>query len=251
MTKSKEPPYCHPELGSGSHTSGFSNKSRVTDPGGLNLDDRCLLFFVKYPETGKVKSRLASVIGNDLAAKLYRGLIMQMLSTLKTGDFPFYICFHPKNALKGLKEWLGNKHHYIPQKGKELGERMRNGFIEAFSMGHKRVVLIGSDIPDLPLEFIERAFTSLATKDVVIGPAYDGGYYLIGFKDRTFSPQIFEGIVWGTGNVFDETMQPLKKLGQKVHVLPYQRDIDTVDDLEISEKVQKSLITPIRNRLHR
>jgi len=195
------------------------------------LDDRCLLFFVKYPEKGKVKSRLASVIGDEPAAKLYRDFIIQMLSTLKTGDFPLYICLYPKNALKGLKEWLGNKHHYIPQKGKELGERMRNGFMEAFSMGHKRVVLIGSDIPDLPLEFVEEAFTSLKKKDAVIGPALDGGYYLIGFKDKTFSPQVFERMAWGTETVFDETMKALKKLRRKVHTLPYQRDIDTVEDL--------------------
>ncbi len=178
-----------------------------------------------------MKSRLASVIGDEPAAKLYRDFIMQMLSNFKTGDFRLYICFHPKSALKGLKEWLGNKHHYIPQKGKELGERMRNGFIEAFSMGHKSVVLIGSDIPDLPLEFVEEAFTSLKKKDAVIGPALDGGYYLIGFKDKTFSPQVFDGMAWSTDTVFDETMQALKKLRRKVHTLPYQRDIDTVEDL--------------------
>jgi rSAM/selenodomain-associated transferase 1 len=204
----------------------------VTDPGGLNLDDRCLLFFVKYPEKGKVKSRLASVIGEQPAAKLYRGFIMQMLSTLKTGDFPLSICFYPKNSLKALKEWLGSQYHYIPQKGKDLGERMRNAFTEAFKIGFTRVVLIGSDIPDLPLEFIEEALTSLKTMDAVIGPALDGGYYLIGFKEKTFSPQVFKGIAWGTENVFDETMQTLKKLRRKVYTLPYQRDIDTVEDLK-------------------
>jgi rSAM/selenodomain-associated transferase 1 len=195
------------------------------------LDDRCLLFFVKYPAKGKVKSRLAAVIGDEPAAKLYTDFLMQMLSTLKTGDFPFYICFHPRSALKDLKEWLGNKHHYIPQKGKGLGERMKNGFIEAFSMGHERAVLIGSDIPDLPLDFVEEAFASLKKKDAVIGPALDGGYYLIGFNDKTFSPQVFEGMAWGTETVFDETRKALKKLRRKVHTLPYQRDIDTVEDL--------------------
>jgi glycosyltransferase A (GT-A) superfamily protein (DUF2064 family) len=108
---------------------------------------------------------------------------------------------------------------------------MRNAFIEAFEMGFRRVVLIGSDIPDLPLDFIEEAFTSLKESDVVIGPAYDGGYYLIGFKDKTFSPQIFEGITWGTKNVFDQTMKKLKRSRRVVHILPYHRDIDTMDDL--------------------
>jgi hypothetical protein len=108
---------------------------------------------------------------------------------------------------------------------------MRNGFTEAFEMSFKRVVLIGSDIPDMLLEFIEEAFTSLKKKDAVIGPALDGGYYLIGFKEKTFSPQVFEGMAWGTETVFDETMQALKKLHRKIHTLPYQRDIDTVEDL--------------------
>ena len=197
----------------------------------MKSDDRCLLFFIKSPEKGKVKSRLASVIGDKPAANLYRDFITQMLSTLKRGDFPFYICFYPKNALKGLREWLGGQYQYIPQKGKDLGERMRNGFIGAFEIGFRRVVLIGSDIPDLPLEFVEEAFTSLKKKDAVIGPALDGGYYLIGFKDKTFSPQVFEGMAWGTETVFGETMNILKKLMQNVHTLPYRRDIDTIEDL--------------------
>jgi rSAM/selenodomain-associated transferase 1 len=195
------------------------------------FDDRCLLFFMKSPEKGKVKSRLAGVIGDGLAVKLYKKFAMQMLSTLQKGDFPFHVCFYPEDALMGLKEWLGDQYRYIPQKGKNLGERMRNGFMEAFDMGFKRVVLIGSDIPDLPMEFIQEAFTFLKKSDVVIGPAYDGGYYLIGFKDNTFSPQIFEGITWGTKGVFDQTMKKLRRFRRVVYTLRYRRDIDTVEDL--------------------
>ena len=198
----------------------------------IKLDDRCLLFFVKNPERGKVKSRLAATIGDDSAVSLYKNLVAQMLSTLKEGTFPLYICFFPKNAQKPIKNWLGREYHYIPQNGKDLGERMRNGFIDGFAMGHRRVVLIGSDIPDLPLGFIKEAFASLRKKDAVVGPAYDGGYYLIGFKDKTFSPQVFEGMAWGTQNVFDETMKKLKRSRRVVHTLPYLRDIDTAKDLK-------------------
>jgi glycosyltransferase A (GT-A) superfamily protein (DUF2064 family) len=109
---------------------------------------------------------------------------------------------------------------------------MKNSFVEAFKMGSKRVVLIGSDIPDLPLEFIEEAFSSLKKEDAVIGPAYDGGYYLIGFKEKTFSPKAFDGMAWGTETVFNETMKVLKGLRQKIHTLPYQKDIDTIEDLK-------------------
>ena len=196
------------------------------------MDDRCLLFFVKYPEKGKVKSRLAAVIGDDSAVSLYKNLVAQMLSTLKEGTFPLYICFFPKNAQKPIKNWLGREYHYIPQNGKDLGERMRNGFIDGFAMGYKRVVLIGSDIPDLPMKYIEEAFKSLKEMDAVIGPAFDGGYYLIGFRDKSFFPQLFEGIAWGTENVFDETMKKLKRFKRAVHTLPYHRDIDTAEDLK-------------------
>jgi rSAM/selenodomain-associated transferase 1 len=198
----------------------------------VKLDDRCLLFFVKNPERGKVKSRLAAVIGGDSAVRLYKNLVVQMLSTLKEGTFPLYICFFPKSAQKPTKNWLGSEYCFIPQNGKDLGERMRNGFIEAFEMGFKRVVLIGSDIPDLPLEFIEEAFITLNKNDVVIGPAFDGGYYLIGFKDKSFFPQLFEGIAWGTQNVFGETIEKLKRFRRVVHTLPYLRDIDTAEDLK-------------------
>lgn len=212
----------------------------------VKLEDRCLLFFVKKPERGKVKSRLAAVIGGDSAVRLYKNLVAQMLSTLREGTFPLYICFFPKNAQKPIKNWLGREYCYLPQNGTDLGERMRNGFMEAFEMGFKRVVLIGSDIPDLPLELIEEAFTSLHKNDVVIGPAFDGGYYLIGFKDKTFSPQVFEGIAWGTQNVFDETMKKLKRFRRVVHTLPYQRDIDTVEDLMHLDK-RTSVNSPSEN----
>jgi rSAM/selenodomain-associated transferase 1 len=198
----------------------------------MKCNDRCLLFFLKNPERGKVKSRLAAVIGDDSAVRLYKNLVAQMLSTLKEGTFPLYICFFPKSAQKPIRNWLGKEYRYMPQHGKDLGERMRNGFFDAFGMGYKRAVLIGSDIPDLPMECIEESFISLNKNDAVIGPAFDGGYYLIGFKDQTFSPQVFGGIAWGTKDVFAETIEKLKRFGRAVHTLPYQRDIDTAEDLK-------------------
>jgi hypothetical protein len=198
----------------------------------MKLNDRCLLFFVKYPEKGKVKSRLADSIGDDSAVSVYKNIVDQMLSTLKKGTFSLYICFSPRSAQNPIKNWLGREYRYMPQHGKDLGERMRNGFIDGFAMGHKRVALIGSDIPDLSINYIEEAFKSLKEVDAVIGPAFDGGYYLIGFNQSTFSPQVFEGIAWGTETVFDETVKKLKRFRRTVHTLPYQRDIDTAEDLK-------------------
>jgi rSAM/selenodomain-associated transferase 1 len=190
-----------------------------------------LLFFIKNPEKGKVKTRLASAVGDEMAVRLYRRFLLETLFTLNRGTFLFYLCFYPENSLSDLKGWLGDDYLYMPQKGEDLGKRMKNGFIDAFAMNFKRVVLIGSDIPDLPLEFIEEAFTSLQEKDVVIGPSIDGGYYLIGFKDKNFSIRVFEGIPWSTKRVFEETMEVLKQEGLTVHTLQPWRDIDTIDDL--------------------
>ena len=196
------------------------------------MDDRCLLFFLRNPEKGKVKTRLASALGDEMAVRLYRRFLLETLFTLNRGTFLFYLCFYPENSLSDLKGWLEDDYLYMPQKGEDLGERMKNGFIDAFAMNFKRVVLIGSDIPDLPLEFIEEAFTSLQEKDVVIGPSLDGGYYLIGFKDKNFSLRVFEGIPWSTKRVFEETMKILKQEGLTVHTLQPWRDIDTIDDLK-------------------
>jgi rSAM/selenodomain-associated transferase 1 len=191
-----------------------------------------LLFFIKNPEKGKVKTRVASAMGDKMAMKLYRRFLLEMLFTLNKGTFLFYLCFHPENSLNDLKDWLGDHYLYTPQMGENLGQRMKNGFVEAFSMNFKRVVLIGSDIPDLPLEFIEEAFNSLGEKDAVIGPSFDGGYYLIGFRDKTFSPQVFDGIPWSTEKVFEETMKVLEKERLTVHTLQLLRDIDTIEDLK-------------------
>jgi hypothetical protein len=198
-----------------------------------------LLFFIKDPGKGKVKTRLASAIGDKMAVKLYRRFLFEMLFTLNRGTFLFYLCYYPENSLTELKHWLGDHYLYMPQGGENLGERMKNGFAEAFSMSFKRVVLIGSDIPDLPLEFIEDAFKSLDEKDAVVGPSFDGGYYLIGFTNKTFSPRVFDGIHWSTGSVFEETLKVLKQEGLTVHTLQPLRDIDTVEDLRIRELRKK------------
>jgi rSAM/selenodomain-associated transferase 1 len=203
------------------------------------LDDRCLLFFIKNPEKGKVKTRLASAVGGEMAVRLYKRFLLEMLSTLNKGTFLFYLCLYPADALEDLRKWLGEEYLYMTQQGEDLGERMKNGFMEALAMKFKRVVLIGSDIPDLPLEFIEEAFTSLQEKDVVIGPSLDGGYYLIGFKDKTFSARVFEGIHWSTESVFEKTLKVLKQEGLTVHTLQPLRDIDTVEDLRIRDLQRK------------
>lgn len=180
-----------------------------------------------------MKTRLASAIGERAAVKLYKQFLLEMLSTLNKGTFLFYICFQPQDSLNDLKNWLGEDYLYMPQIGENLGERMKNAFIEAFAMKFRRVLLIGSDIPDLPLEFIDAAFEYLDRGGVVIGPSIDGGYYLIGFRDDMFLPRVFEKIPWSTDKVFSETMKILENEKLTVYALEPLRDIDTAEDLAI------------------
>ncbi len=195
------------------------------------MDDRCLLFFVKDPAHGAVKTRLASAVGKTIAQDLYVNFIHDMLSQLEKADYPFFICVHPEDALERLKTLLGEKHQYLPQSGDDLGQKMEYCINNAFSIGFRRVLLIGSDVPDLPEEIIGNAFTSLKVVDSVIGPSLDGGYYLIGFHRNNFLPEAFSGIQWGTDKVLGQTLEILKRHGRTTHLSPTWQDVDTIEDL--------------------
>ncbi len=195
-------------------------------------DDRCILFFMKYPEKGKVKTRLSKEIGEVITVELYKNFVLDLLLMLEKIGIHLWVCFYPNNSQERLIRWLGKQYCYMPQKGEDLGQRMKNSFIQAFDKGYRRAIVIGSDSPDLPVAFINEAFLYLKTNDVVIGPALDGGYYLIGFRYDTFLAEVFEGINWSTDTVFGETMNILEKAGRKIHILPKWSDIDTLADLK-------------------
>jgi hypothetical protein len=120
----------------------------------------------------------------------------------------------------------------MPQKGNDLGDRMKNAFELVFSQGFHNTLLIGSDSPDLPNLLIDETLEALKDYDAVVGPSHDGGYYLIAFKRDTFLPQVFSGVTWGTSEVFEQTMGILRKANLTVHTLPVWGDIDTIDDLK-------------------
>ena len=122
-------------------------------------------------------------------------------------------------------------YEYLPQQGGDLGKRMSKAFRDGFAAGHRQILLVGSDIPDLPAQIIHDGFASLKQHGAVIGPAHDGGYYLIGFRPDCFLPDIFTGIRWGTGDVFEKTMALFRLGNQDVSILPSWRDIDTLEDL--------------------
>jgi rSAM/selenodomain-associated transferase 1 len=192
---------------------------------------KCILVFVKLPETGKVKARLSRDLDEDAVCSLYNFFVLDLLDTLKRGSYTFRICFYPPETEEKVAHWLGRDLFYMPQAGKDLGERMKNAFINTFSQGYSEVLLIGSDIPDLQGGIIEEAFEGLKKNEAVVGPAFDGGYYLIGFKKDTFLPEIFQGIHWGTDTVFAKTMEIFKRNSYRVHVLRKWRDVDRIEDL--------------------
>jgi rSAM/selenodomain-associated transferase 1 len=191
----------------------------------------CILIFIKYPERGMVKARLSECMDDNMIVSLYRSFVLDFLDTIRKGKHAFKIFFYPPESKEKVSKWLGGDFSYIPQKGKNLGERMKNAFCRTFSEGFSRVLLVGSDIPDLTNEVINVAF-DLNDNDAVIGPAFDGGYYLIGFKSSAFLPEIFEGIPWSTDIVFERTMKIFRKYNYKIQVLPEWRDVDRLDDLK-------------------
>ena len=193
--------------------------------------ERCLITFVKYPEKGKVKSRL--ILGDDgHVAELYQCFIEDLLERVSSGDYRFLIAFDPPEKEKDFAELFGKDFSYMPQTGADLGMRMHNAFTSCFAEGFRSVVLIGSDSPDLPREIIEEAFESLKSCQAVIGPTYDGGYYLIGFSKDSFSEIFFEYMAWSTDSVYGQTIRRFERGGISFHVLPRWRDIDTVNDLK-------------------
>ena len=197
------------------------------------MEDQCLVMFIKFPEQGQVKSRLAKDLGEEKSAELYRCFIEDLLARFSKRDYRFQIAFYPAVKECEIKEMFGNDFLYIPQSGEDLGERMKNAFSRCFSGGPRSVVIIGSDVPDLPAWIVEEAFFSLGDHDAIIGPSVDGGYYLIGFRKETFNPAIFTGPKWGNEDVFQQTMTILQEGGALVYTLPVWQDIDRPEDIAI------------------
>jgi len=191
-----------------------------------------ILFFVKYPRPGLVKTRLAEQLGNTEVIELYRCFVLDILDTLKESSFRIWICYWPPDEQRNIRAWLGSGYDYLPQQGSDLGERLESCFAKVFGAGAERAIALGSDSPDIPLRLIDEGFQNLKTEDVVIGPAHDGGYYLIGFRSDTFMPNLFDGIPWSTDKVYQKTIDKIKQNGKTCNVLDTWHDIDTMDDIK-------------------
>jgi rSAM/selenodomain-associated transferase 2/rSAM/selenodomain-associated transferase 1 len=196
------------------------------------IEKHCIVLFTKYPEKGAVKSRLSRYYGEDFSVDLSRTFIMDTLDTLLKGHYSYRVAVYPDNKKSEMIDEFGSSHSYIPQMGSDLGERMKNAMVDLYNDGFRSILVIGSDIPDLPNHILESAFQALENHDAVIGPSVDGGYYLIGMQETKFLPDVFEGLKWGTNTVFQDTTKIFKDNGYSLHILPTWRDVDRPEDLE-------------------
>ncbi len=189
-----------------------------------------LLIFLKYPTPGQVKTRLASELGDEAAAEIYRASVELTLFRLDTFRQDAVICVDPPDAIKKTRQWLEDSWQLRVQQGETLGDRLKEATHHAFSEGADRVIIIGTDSPWLFPADIARAFEELKRADLALGPTEDGGYYLVGLSKET--PEIFDGISWSSSSVFDATLARARALQLRAHQLQRGYDLDYVADVE-------------------
>lgn len=208
------------------------------------MEKKLILIFVKNPEKGKVKTRLAKTVGNDKAYDIYLKLLdytMKVAAMTEAQKQIWYSLFIDHEDGFGRQPTGRPKHsdgsginfEKKLQRGENLGVRMQNAFQDGFKGEYEKIVIIGSDCPGITADIIEEAFAKLERNDVVIGPSEDGGYYLLGLKKMI--PGIFENISWSTEDVFSETVNVLKNEKMDYGLLPTLNDIDTEEDLRKSD----------------
>lgn len=189
------------------------------------MNNTALLVFVKSPVVREVKTRLAASIGHEKAMEVYQQLLKHTRATIKKVDVKTQIWYG--NHIPNDDIW--SDYPRFEQPDGDLGAKMKYAFLTALR-SHSKVVLIGSDCPELSTQHLEEAFHYLENHDVVLGPATDGGYYLIGMKQMHDS--LFAEIAWSTANVLDQTVHKILRSGLSYALLAPLTDIDTAEDLQ-------------------
>ncbi|WP_069132400.1 TIGR04282 family arsenosugar biosynthesis glycosyltransferase [Rhodohalobacter halophilus] len=191
---------------------------------------RHLIIFVKNRTVGNVKTRLAATVGNEKALRVYNRLLELTSQATENIDAAKIVSY--SIHLETGDQFDESNYQKTVQSGGDLGDRMKNAFEQSFSSGCKEVVLIGSDCPDISESVIKKGFRELKRCDCVIGPAEDGGYYLIGLSRCI--PQLFEKMEWSVSSLLDETIKRLNGLSDSYTLLPVLNDIDDEEDLKRS-----------------
>lgn len=191
-----------------------------------------LVVVAKAPVPGTVKTRLVPHLSPKEATDLYRCFLQDRITTIQSlTGVALAIAYTPADARDAFVPFCQNGLRLFPQKGKNLGERLNNIFVEKLADGFNAVSIIDSDTPDLPVSAIQASFTRLMSDrtDVVFGPCYDGGYYLVGM--RRPHPELFANIPWSTDKVLANTLERAMDLGVRADLLSRWNDLDTIDDL--------------------
>jgi len=189
-------------------------------------NNNLLIIFTRNPELGKCKTRLAATIGDQAALEVYKALLEHTVSFTK--DLSVIKEVHYSTAIGENDIWDPTIYIKKQQEGKDLGARMHHAFGNGFAAGYTNIIIIGSDMYDLSKSDIEEAFEALKTNDYVIGPAEDGGYYLLGMK--TLNPAVFKNKSWGTSTVLENTLKDVQKT--TVKLLEERNDIDYYEDIK-------------------
>jgi hypothetical protein len=187
---------------------------------------QAIIVFQKFPEPGKVKTRLASSIGAEKATFIYTYLLAYTHNLLKSTAADILV-FHEGPI--DQKDYPLENYRFYPQEGNDLGEKMYTAFVRAFKEGYEKVLIIGTDCHELKNNHLEQAFNALETHDLILGPAFDGGYYLIGLKK--VEPLLFKNIQWSTAAVLSQTIFRADTVKMKTFLLEKLNDIDEYKDL--------------------
>ncbi len=192
---------------------------------------RCLVLYVKYPEPGNVKTRLGRDIGEHRASELYRDMAERVLTEIYPlgQSYDLRIYCDPTRDIASYKAWLGTQLQLCLQQGDSLGDRLQTTVQEVFALEYEQVIIIGSDCLGLDEDIMNTWFSHLDQRDIVIGPALDGGYYLIGMTQAHV--ELFDQIPWSTDAVLDATLARVEHQGLSHLLLEKRIDIDTLDDL--------------------
>lgn len=229
------------------------NKAKARQP--ATNTDCALIIFAKAPIAGQVKTRLCPPLTTDEAATLQGSFILDTLERSRAAIQKFrlpmtrYLACAPSST-HVFFQIMAERHgvQLLEQTGESLGERMQAAFIALFAKGFTQVLIVGTDVPSLPLAHYQQAIEMLRTHELVLGPAEDGGYYLVGLTRP--APELFRDISWSTDQVLAQTRERAQQAGLRTSWLPVWRDVDTIDDLRaLIEANRRDMTQPKQDRV--
>ena len=229
------------------------NEGRVPHP--ATSADCALIIFAKAPVAGQVKTRLCPPLTADEAATLQGSFILDVLERSRAAIQKFrlpitrFLACAPSST-HVFFQIMAERHgvQLLDQIGENLGERMHTAFIALFAQGFTQVLVIGTDVPSLPLAHYQQAVAMLSAHELVLGPAGDGGYYLVGLTRP--APELFRDISWSTDQVLAQTRERAQQAGLRTSLLPVWRDVDTIEDLQaLIEANRRDMKQPKQERV--